>query len=352
MWFKVCTSEAVRMRALLLSMALSMAVVAAGCAGANADDFTAADDLTARAQARDFAAHPAIVEVDQADHVYAFSDPHGAYDGVARLLAANHLIAAPNADPTKVKWTGGTATLLVLGDLIDKGPKALEVIDLMRTLETQAPAAGGRVIVTMGNHEAEFLVDPRNHKAMSTGLDEDGIDEQLAARGIDPKKLAAGTDPEGRGRWLAGLPLGVRVKKWFFAHGGNTQRLSLADLRKKLEKSIAKNGYGDKDITGDDSILEGQQWYGDPRDANAGEKEVDALGHVQHIVFGHDPGAFDQRGRPRQSKNGLLVKVDVAMGLHEHGNQPNPGFLLHVSTVGHDTVEVLDEHGVASPLED
>ncbi|MDB4937501.1 MAG: serine-threonine protein phosphatase, partial [Labilithrix sp.] len=68
--------------------------------------------------------------------------------------------------------------------------------------------------------------------------------------------------------------------------------------------------------------------------------------------FGHDPGALDDRGRPRQTKNGRLVKIDVAMGLHDHGNVPNPGFLLHVSTVGADTVEVLDEHGVASPLED
>jgi hypothetical protein len=342
----------VLVRGLLSSIAVSLAVVAVGCSGASADAVPATEDLTARAQPRDFAAHPAILEIDDADHLYALSDPHGAYDGLVRLLSNNHLIAAPNDDPTKVKWSGGTATLLVLGDLIDKGPKSIEVIDLMRTLETQAPHAGGRVIVTMGNHEAEFLVDPKNHKAMSTGLDEDGIDEQLATRGVDPKKLAAGTDPEGRGRWLAGLPLGVRVKKWFFAHAGNTQRLSLADLRKKLEKSIAKNGYGDKDITGADSILEAQQWYGNPRDADAGEKEVDALGHAKHIVFGHDPGAFDDRNRPRGSKNGLLVKIDVAMGLHEHGNEPNPGFLLHVSTVGHDTVEVLDEHGAASPLGD
>ncbi|MDB4935361.1 MAG: serine-threonine protein phosphatase, partial [Labilithrix sp.] len=279
----------VRVRALLSYIAAG-AIVAAGCSAEAVDDPTATDDLRTRVPPRDFAVHPAILEVDQADHLYALSDPHGAYDGLVRLLAANHLVATPNDDATKVKWSGGTATLLVLGDVIDKGPKSIEVIDLLRTLETQAPHTGGRVIVTMGNHEAEFLVDPKNHKAMSTGLDANGIDEQLAARGIDPRKLAAGTDAEGRGRWMAGLPLGVRVKKWFFAHGGNTQRLSLADLRRKLEKSIAENGYGDPDITGDDSILEAQQWYGNPRDSNAGEREVDALGHAKHIVFGHDPG--------------------------------------------------------------
>ena len=71
---------------------------------------------------------------------------------------------------------------------------------------------------------------------------------------------------------------------------------------------------------------------------------------MKHIVFGHDPGALADRGRVRQSKNGLLVKVDVAMGLHE-GGKVNPAFLLHISTVGSDTTEVLDAKGQASPLD-
>ena len=326
------------------------AIVAIGCsARATDDEETATSDQTA-ALSRDFAAHPAILEIDTADHVYAVSDVHGQYDVFVRLLAGSHLIASPEQDPTRVKWTGGTATLVVAGDHIDKGPRSVDVVDLLRSLEEQAPRSGGRSIALMGNHEAEFLADPRNDKATSTGTDAAGIDPQLAAIGVDPRKLAAGTDREGRGRWLANLPLGVRVKKWFFAHGGNTQRLSLKDLRKKLESSIAKNGYGDKDVIGNDSILEAQQWYGNPKDDNAGRKEIDALGGVEHIVFGHDPGAFDVRGKPRQSKNGRLVKIDGAMGLHDK-RSPNPGFLLHVSTKGKDSAEVVDEQGDASPLE-
>lgn len=325
------------------------AAAASGCSSsAPSEDATSSDDQTA-AVTRDFASHPAIVETDAADQLYALSDVHGDYDGLVTLLAANHLIASADSDPTKVKWSGGTAILVVAGDLIDKGNRSLEVIDLLRSLEGQAPRSGGRVITTMGNHEAEFLVDPKNHKAMSTGQDQDGIDEELAAQGVDPKQLAAGTDREGRGRWLAGLPLAVRVKKWFFAHGGNTQRMALEDLRKKLEGSITHNGFGDKEVTGNDSILEGQQWYGSAKDDNAGRKEVEALGNVKHIVFGHDPGAFNDSGHIMQTKNGLLVKLDVSMGLHE-GQGKKPGFLLHVSTKGTDRTEVLDEKGHASPL--
>ena len=39
------------------------------------------------------------------------------------------------------------------------------------------------------------------------------------------------------------------------------------------------------------------------------------------------------------------------MGLHE-GNTPNPAYLLHISTVGEDSVEVLDAKGEASKLGD
>lgn len=333
-----------------LALLAGCAVVCAiGCTSQGDDPATATADQTA-AVSRDFAAHPAILEIATADHVYAVSDVHGQYEIFVRLLAANHLIASAVTDPAKVKWTGGTATLVVAGDHIDKGARSVDVIDLLRALEDQAPRSGGRVVALMGNHEAEFLDDPQNGKATSTGEDAIGIDTQLAAMGLDPRPLAAGTDRAGRGAWLRDLPLGVRVKKWFFAHGGNTQRLSIAELNAKLEKSIARNGFGDKDITGQDSILEAQQWYGNPKDDNAGRKEVEALGGVEHLVFGHDPGAFDARGKPRQSKNGLLVKIDAAMGLHDD-RSPNPAFLLHVSTVGRDVAEVLDERGVASGLD-
>lgn len=221
-------------RRLLGSIGALVALIAVGCSSTAPDEATSSDEVNkSKGPARDFAAHPAILEVDDADQLYALSDPHGHYDELVKVLAANHLIAStsPSNDPSKVKWTGGTAMLLVLGDLIDKGDSSLEVIDMLRALERQAPASGGRVIVTMGNREAEFLADPKNDKATSTGKDATGIDTELDKSGVDPAKVAACKDTDGRGRWLAALPLGVRVKKWFFAHGGNTGGRSLASRR-------------------------------------------------------------------------------------------------------------------------
>ncbi len=55
-------------------------------------------------------------------------------------------------------WAGGKATFVQVGDLIDRGPKPREVMDLMMALEKEAPQAGGRVVPLLGNHEMMNLM--------------------------------------------------------------------------------------------------------------------------------------------------------------------------------------------------
>ena len=276
---------------------------------------------------RDWKAHPAILELDDADEIYALSDPHGSAKELAELLEANHLIAGTT-------WKGGSAILVVAGDLIDKGPDSLGVIDLMRKL-------GSHVIVTMGNHEAEFLADPTNKKATSTGEDAAGIVTQLTPQ--KAAEVASASDPEGRGRWLADLPFGVRIKKWFFSHSGNTNGDSIAALSKRLQAAVDKDGFAAKDITGKDSILEAQNWYS----ADGTAKQYAAALGVNHIVFGHDPGALGEHGHVMAS--GPLIKLDVQMGLHGK-HAVGGGLLLHIVTKGNDSAEILDANAHATPL--
>jgi Calcineurin-like phosphoesterase len=296
---------------------------------------------------RDWDRHPAIVSIDAATEVYAMSDPHGQYAIFSKLLANNHLIDIGNApNPSKVRWTGGAAILVIAGDLIDKGPDSLKVIDLVRAIEASAKASSaGRVVTTMGNHEAEFLQDPYNNKATTGGSGATGINSELERAKIDPETLVAGTDSAGRGAWVSNLPFGARIGRWFFAHGGNTQGMSVERLTKKLQNSVNNNGYDDKDITGKDSILEAQKWYGNHNDPEAGQWEAEKLG-VDHIVFGHDPGAFGEQGRIRFSGNKILAKLDTAMGLQEKEGA-GKAFMLHITLKpqGKDTAEVLDIDG-------
>ncbi|KAF5829291.1 Metallo-dependent phosphatase-like protein, partial [Dunaliella salina] len=50
------------------------------------------------------------------------------------------------------KWAGGKALLVQLGDLSDRGPNTLKLIDLFEDLKVQAEAAGGKVVTLLGNH--------------------------------------------------------------------------------------------------------------------------------------------------------------------------------------------------------
>ncbi len=300
---------------------------------------------------RDWTRNPSILQIDDAEEVYALSDPHGGYGALGRLLQQNRLIEGFSDDPARiasVRWTGGKAVLVIVGDLIDKGVESLGVIDLLRLLEGQAAAAGGRVVVTLGNHEAEFFADPTNKKARSTGPEANGIDNELRAEGIDPADLARGRDAAGRGEWLLNLPLAARVGDWFFAHAGNTSGDSIAGLEQKLSTAIRTNGYGDKSITGDDSILESQGWYGDVNKDTIGRQYAKALG-VEHIAFGHDPGAFGDHGHILASQDRSLVKLDVAMGLVSNGANTG-GLLLHVNTKAPESAEVLDASGARDVL--
>lgn len=330
--------------------AVAVSVLACSSEGEDAADATE-EAASSHGPARDWSAHPAILEIDDADEVFALSDPHGGYEQLGQLLARNGLIASCPSDPDKagtVRWTGGTATLVVAGDLIDKGSSSLGVIDLLRALQTQAPSKGGRVVVTLGNHEAEFFLDPHNKKADSSGANEAGIDSELQARHIDPNDVAQQRDAAGRGAWLANLPFAVRVKKWFFAHGGNTDQSSIPDLEKQLRSALDGKGWGAKAITGDDSILEGQEWYGNQDKDKTVGKNADALG-VKHIVFGHDPGAMKDRGRVLASQDGSLFKLDVNMGLTVSSSNIG-GEILHIHTKGTDTFEVLDAQGRAGEV--
>ncbi len=79
--------------------------------------------------------------------VVAIGDVHGDFDAFVAILQQVGLIDAEH------HWIGGQATFVQVGDMLDRGPKPREVMDLMMALEKEAPKAGGRVVSLLGNHE-------------------------------------------------------------------------------------------------------------------------------------------------------------------------------------------------------
>ena len=79
--------------------------------------------------------------------VVAIGDIHGDFDAFRGLLAQAGIVDAAG------RWIAGRTTLVQLGDFTDRGPKVRAVMDLLMDLEQQAPEAGGRLQVLLGNHE-------------------------------------------------------------------------------------------------------------------------------------------------------------------------------------------------------
>ena len=83
--------------------------------------------------------------------IVAIGDIHGAEDQLVALLERAGLV------DSSARWRGDSDVLVQTGDFADRGPRVKEVMDLLRRLETEAAADGGRVVVLLGNHETMNL---------------------------------------------------------------------------------------------------------------------------------------------------------------------------------------------------
>jgi hypothetical protein len=273
----------------------------------------------ATAATRDWNRDPAVVQFDTLDDIFAIGDPHGDPERLASALAAAKLI---DGAQTELNWTGGGSVLVITGDLIDKGSDSMEVIALSRRLQSEAAAHGGRVIITMGNHEAEFLANPHGKKTKE-------FRSELRAAGMDPDDVA---NCDGDvGQFLCGLPIAARVNEWFFSHGGNTSGRTLEELSTAFEAGFASEGFSTKELVGTNSILEarlskkgpgGLPWFQNG-DSSTDPKRLlgtyaAALG-VKHLVQGHQYGRVrfpDGKDRDEEhffQRYGILFLIDSGM---------------------------------------
>ena len=90
--------------------------------------------------------------VEDAERVVAIADVHGAYEAMVETLQKANVIDA------ELAWSGGATNLVVVGDLLDRGPRSRDAMDLLMQLEAEAPQAGGKVLVLIGNHESMNLI--------------------------------------------------------------------------------------------------------------------------------------------------------------------------------------------------
>jgi hypothetical protein len=84
--------------------------------------------------------------------VIAIADVHGDLPDFVAILQQTGLMNGSR------QWTGGATVLVQLGDMVDRGPKSRECLDLLMELERQAPQQNGKVIPLLGNHEVMAMM--------------------------------------------------------------------------------------------------------------------------------------------------------------------------------------------------
>lgn len=154
--------------------------------------------------------------------VFAVGDVHGCGDQLDALLASIGDIARPLAQPTR---------LIFLGDLIDRGPRNL---DVLRMWAAPAAARGvGRVERVMGNHEQILLLamgqGPHAEKATTAWLtDKTGgkavLAEMVRAAATDDSRPSASLFQAALGgdvwRHFTAMASHVAIGNTVFVHGG------------------------------------------------------------------------------------------------------------------------------------
>ena len=180
---------------------------------------------------------------DAVDRVVAIGDVHGAYDELVSVLRESGLISGGLA------WTGGSSHLVMLGDLVDRGARSRDVLDLVMRLQREAQLAGGGVHVVLGNHEVMNLVGDLRYTSPAEidafADDEDPKQRKRALKRTVQSSVARNGDlrkmrqlfekrhPPGYfghrqafspagvyGRWLLDQQIMVEVDDVVFVHGG------------------------------------------------------------------------------------------------------------------------------------
>lgn len=132
-------------------------------------------------------------------------------------------------------WNAGSTVLVQLGDLIDPGPNTKAVVERWMALAEEAAAAGGRVTVLLGEHEALDLLGEWKQIAPA---DIHSFGDAGARKEALSAKAPLGT-------WLRGRDAIVEIAGTVFVHGGIHERWAATDpalLSSQVRAAIAQTG--------------------------------------------------------------------------------------------------------------
>lgn len=222
--------------------------------------------------------------------IIAIGDLHGDYDAYQNLLREAGLINK------RGRWTGGDAIFVQTGDVPDRGPNSLKIIEHLQKLQKQASRKGGKVVTLVGNHEAMNMigdlryVHPGEYEAFADSrssslrdriyeanreiieqaylerdstLSSEAIREQWMAQtplGMIEHQRAWRPDGEV-GAWIAANPAVAVVGDTLFVHGGISEKytaFSVDEMNSMTAEALAERSLDPESIINDPL---GPLWY-------------------------------------------------------------------------------------------
>ena len=191
---------------------------------------------------------------------YAIPDLHGRFDLLELAIAeiVDHL-------------NGRQATVVTLGDYVDRGPKSFKVIEYLMDWKSEVAV----MINLKGNHEA-MMWDCCNSLAEMNWWIKNGGDRTLASYAGDSAKSDRSIVPQAHLQWISDLPLMHVDRHRVYVHAGLDPTIP---LEQQNEQTLLWKRYPDRFAAG-----HGQRHvvHGHHSDPNApiiteGKTNLDAL---------------------------------------------------------------------------
>ena len=154
-------------------------------------------------------------EFEAGRRIFAVSDVEGNLDELLVMLKAAGVVDEEG------RWAWGDGRLVFVGDMVDRGDQVTEELWYVHQLEPQALAAGGRVHVVLGNHDAMLMYN-----------DDRYADDKYKL--VAPKFRASLSGLYGPstelGRWLRTKPTMLRIGEVLYVHGGVSEQVAQSGL--------------------------------------------------------------------------------------------------------------------------
>jgi hypothetical protein len=222
--------------------------------------------------------------------IVAVGDLHGDFAAWRDIARAARLVDG------KGSWIGGDASLVQVGDVVDRGPDSLKILEDLMRLQGEAQRAKGQVIALVGNHEAMNIT--RDLRYVSAGelaafadrrsaqrreavytANKDVIEaayrQQNPEMASDAIKRAwinatplgllehqAAWRPDGRiGRWIVSNPAVLLLEGNLFVHGGISPayaHLTIAEINRQVGAALLAQSTTQEAILNDPL---GPLWY-------------------------------------------------------------------------------------------